>query len=182
MRKHLSIVVPAFLAIVLAATSKQPDVDWPAYGGGPEGIRYSTLSQINRGNAAKLHVAWSYDTADGKGDPQTQPIEVNGVLYGLTPTHKLIALDASDGKLLWQFDSGLQGRGANRSVVYWAEGSDRRIFTGVQSFIYAVDARTGKVIRDSVKTDASTCVKVLAAILRSSPSCLPVPASSTKTC
>jgi quinoprotein glucose dehydrogenase len=120
--------------------------DFPAYGGGPAGTRYSSLKQINRENVSQLHVAWSFDCDDGAGDPQTQPIVVDGVLYGLTPRHKVFAIDAASGKQLWRFDSGIVGRGANRSVVYWADGSDRRIFAGVQSFVYALDARTGKAI------------------------------------
>lgn len=120
--------------------------NWPAYGGGPEETRYSGLRQINRSNVARLRVAWSFDTADGPGDPQTQPIMVDGVLFGLTPKHKVVALDAGSGKLLWRFDSGIVGRGANRSVVYWSSGDDKRLFAAVHSFIYALDARTGKVI------------------------------------
>jgi quinoprotein glucose dehydrogenase len=122
------------------------DRDWPAYGGGPEDIRYSTLKQINRSNVSQLHTAWTYDTADGPGDPQTQPIVVNHVLFGLTPKHKVVALAAATGKLLWSFDSGIPGGGANRSLVYWSSGDDHRIFAAVQSFIYALDANTGKVI------------------------------------
>ena len=93
------------------------DRDWPAYGGGAEGIRYSTLKQIDRANVSRLRVAWSYDTADGALAVETQPIEVKGVLYGVTPNHHAIALDAATGKLLWHFDSGIAGRGPNRSVV-----------------------------------------------------------------
>ena len=131
-------------ALLLAQKTRERS--WPAYGGGPEGRRYSDLRQINRSNIAKLRVAWSYDTNDGTGDGQTQPIMVNGVLFGLTPKHKVVALDAASGKLLWRFDSGVEGRGANRSVVYWSSGKDRRIFAAVKSFIYAIDARTGKGI------------------------------------
>jgi quinoprotein glucose dehydrogenase len=71
---------------------------------------------------------------------------VGGVLFGLTPHHKVIALNAATGKLIWRFDSGIVGRGANRSVVYWSDASHQRIFAGVQSFVYALDARTGKTI------------------------------------
>ncbi len=132
--------------VLLPLFAQPPTRNWPAYGGGPEETRYSELSQINRSNVAKLQVAWSYDTADGAGDPQTQPIMIDGVLFGLTPKHKVVALDAASGKLLWRFDSGIVGRGANRSVVHWSTGDDSRIFAAVQSFIYALDARTGKVI------------------------------------
>jgi quinoprotein glucose dehydrogenase len=116
------------------------------YGGGPEGIRYSGIKQINRENVAQLQVAWTYDTADGPGDTQTQPIVVDGALYGVTAKHKIIALDAATGKLLWRFDSGLAGRGPNRGVTYWANGKDQRIFAAVQSYVYALDATTGKPI------------------------------------
>jgi len=120
--------------------------DWPTYGGTPADIRYSNLKQINRTNVSRLEVAWTYDAAEGRGDSQTQPIVVGGVLYGVTPRHKVVALHAATGELLWQFDSGVPGRGPNRGVVYWASGSDRRVFAAVQSYVYALDAATGKPI------------------------------------
>jgi quinoprotein glucose dehydrogenase len=135
----------AFAAISLLSAA---DRDWPAYGGGPLGVRYSDLKQINRTNVKQLSVAWTYDTADGAEDPQTQPILVGGILYGLTPRHKAIALDGATGKLLWTFDSGMTGRGPNRSVVYWTDGKAPRLFAAIRSYIYALDARTGKPIPD----------------------------------
>ena len=133
------------LFLIAACGLFAADRDWPAYGGGPAGIRYSQLKQINRANVARLHVAWTYDTNDGSGDPQTQPILVNGVLYGVTPTHKTVALDGATGKLLWTFDSGIRGRGPNRSVV-WCPTPSPRLFAAVQSFVYALDPATGKPI------------------------------------
>ncbi len=140
-----------FLAAVGLLSAAGPaaggsNADWPAYGGSSAGTRYSPLKQINRSNVARLAMAWSYDTADGAGASQTQPIVVDGVLYGLTPRHKVIALEAASGKLLWRFDPGKAGRGANRSVVYWSSGTDRRIFSALDSFVYALDATTGKPI------------------------------------
>src|SRR3984957_12791029 len=146
MRKPFLTLPEIALGFLTTHLLAQPPTNWPPYGGGPTQTRYSNLTQINKSNVQKLQIAWTYDTSDGPGDPQTQPIMVDGVLFGLTPRHKVIALDAATGKLLWQFDSGIVGRGANRSVVYWSSGDDRRIFAAVQSFIYALDARTGKVI------------------------------------
>src|ERR1035438_3396283 len=120
--------------------------DWPAYGGNPAGTRYSSLKQIDRSNVSRLAVAWTYDTADGPGASQTQPIVVEGVLYGLTPKHKAIALEGATGKELWRFDPGTAGRGPNRGVVYWSDGADRRIFSALDSFVYALNAATGKPI------------------------------------
>jgi quinoprotein glucose dehydrogenase len=140
----------AALALLRGADTSKQERGWPAYGGGPEGIRYSSLRQINRSNVSRLRVAWTYDTDDGSGDPQTQPIMVNGVVFGVTPRHRVVAIDASTGKLIWRFDSGMEGRGANRSVVHWTDGngpgSDQRIFAAVQSFVYALDARTGRAV------------------------------------
>jgi quinoprotein glucose dehydrogenase len=151
MRIWIIPVAMAAMSFLYAAGSKKTDSgaagpDWPAYGGTPEQIRYSSLKQINRSNVSRLQVVWTYDTADGPGASQTQPIVVNGVLFGVTPRHKVVALDAATGKLLWRFDSGIAGRGPNRGVVYWAAGRDRRVFAAVESFIYALNASTGKAI------------------------------------
>jgi quinoprotein glucose dehydrogenase len=130
--------------LVVAGTAICADRDWPAYGGGPEGIRYSPLKQINRSNIGRLKVAWTFDTHESPGDPQTQPILVHGVLYGVTPTHKVVALDGATGKLRWTFDSGIRGRGPNRGLTWWEQGGERALFVGVQNFLYALDPETGK--------------------------------------
>ncbi len=121
---------------------------WSAYGGTPDQIRYSTLSQINRSNVKQLAVAWTYDSGE-TGGLQTQPIVVDNVLYAYTPTHKTFAVRADTGELLWTFDSGLRGQGPNRAVMYWAGGppdTDARVFAAVDNFLYALDAKTGKPI------------------------------------
>ncbi len=118
---------------------------WPGYGGGPEQIRYSSLTQINRTNVTELAVAWTYDTGE-PGALQTQPVVVDGVLYGYTPTHKTFAVNAATGQLVWTFDPGIAGGGPNRGVMTWASGSEKRVFAAVGNFVYALDAATGKPI------------------------------------
>ena len=115
------------------------------YGGAPEGTHYSSLAQINRSNVGQLRPAWSFDTQE-TGGLQTSPLIVDGVLYGITPSQKIFALDAASGKLLWKFDSGIGGTQPDRGLAYWSSGRDSRILVGVMNFLYALDARTGKPI------------------------------------
>src|SRR6267143_3109633 len=119
--------------------------DWPAYGGAPENNHYSALAQINRNNVKHIAVAWSFDTQED-GVLQASPIIIGGVLYGLTPTQKVFALDAATGKPLWKFDSGIRGTQPDRGLAYWADGKDKRILVGVMNFVYALDAVTGRPI------------------------------------
>ena len=140
-------IVPLLLAalsVAPASQQRQPahPSEWPAYGGGPEQIRYSPLNQINKGNVARLAVAWTYDTGES-GGLQTQPLVIDGVLYGYTPTHKTFALRAGTGEHLWTFDSGIKGRGANRGLMYWSNANDARVYAAVDQYLYALDARTG---------------------------------------
>ncbi len=150
----LAAVASAIVAINVPANSEQSEakakaaektVDWPVYGGAPENNHYSSLAQINRTNVKQLAVAWSFDT-DEEGGLQSSPIIVNGVLYGITPTQKVFALDAATGKLKWKFDSGIKGTQPDRGLSYWTDGRSSRILVGVTNFLYALDAATGKPI------------------------------------
>ena len=119
--------------------------DWPVYGGAPENNHYSSLAQINRSNVKQLAVAWSFDTEE-EGGLQTSPIIVNGVLYGITPTQKVFALDAATGKLKWKFDSGIKGTQPDRGLSFWTDGKNGRVLVGILNFLYELDAATGKPV------------------------------------
>ena len=120
-------------------------VDWPVYNGGADGDHFSKLTQINRGNVAKLAEAWSFDTGE-KGGIQSNPLIVGRTLYAYTPTQKVVALDAATGKLKWKFDSGINGTQPARGVSYWTDGKEGRIFAGVMNFLYCLDPETGKPV------------------------------------
>ena len=126
-----------------AAQSSDGNTDWAVYGGAPENTHYSALAQINRSNVKNLAVAWSFDTGESGGF-ETSPLIVDGALYGITPSQKIFALDAADGKLLWNFDPGIKGTQPDRGLAYWSHGPERRILVGVMNFLYALDAQTGK--------------------------------------
>jgi len=124
--------------------------DWPEYLGGPDRSHYSTLDQINTSNVASLRLAWEFHTGDF-GQMQCNPIIVHGVLYGATGTSEIFALDAGTGRQIWRFTvpGALDPVLANdRGVTYWTDGRSERILCTVDSWLYALDARTGEVIRD----------------------------------
>ena len=145
-------LIGAFL-LTAALEAADPYREWTVYGGGPDSIRYSALDRINRGNVARLAVAWTYDTGDAfpESEMECNPIVVNGLLYATTPKLRLIALDAATGKLRWSFDPRQHqesfGKARNRGVTYWADGADRRIFLPASHWLYALDARTGALIK-----------------------------------
>ncbi len=119
--------------------------DWAVSGGSPENRHYSPLAQINRSNVKQLQLAWTYDTGE-KGGLQTSPLVVDGVLYGISPTQKIFAVDAATGKLLWNFDSGIKGMQPDRGLAYWSDGKEKEILVGVMNFLYALDAATGRPV------------------------------------
>lgn len=131
--------------MVVAGAQSTKQSGWPVYGGQPAQDHYSPLTQINRTNVKNLQVAWTYDTGE-KGGIQSSPIIVGSVLYSYTPSQKVIALDASTGKLLWKFDSGIAGTQPARGLAYWSDGTSARILAGVMNYLYALDAKTGKPI------------------------------------
>lgn len=127
-------------------TPQPAQQDWPVYGGQAADDHYSDLSQINRGTVKDLAVAWKYDSGE-TGGMEASPIIVGRVLYAYTPSQQVIALDGATGKLLWKFNSGINGQQPVRGVAYWTDGEDSRIFAGVMNFLYALDPATGAPIK-----------------------------------
>jgi quinoprotein glucose dehydrogenase len=129
--------------------------DWAYYGGTPLNNRYSSLHQINKKNVNNLQEAWRFETHE-TGDPQTNPLIIDGTLYGFTPSLNLVALNAVTGALRWKFDAGLSGTtlssgkiftGPARGLMYWAQGKEQRLFAGVMNFLYAINPATGLPIK-----------------------------------
>ncbi|MGH9616539.1 MAG: pyrroloquinoline quinone-dependent dehydrogenase [Acidobacteriaceae bacterium] len=119
--------------------------DWAVVNGSPGDSHYSSLTQIDRTNVAKLQEVWRYDTKE-QGGLEANPIVINGVLYAYTPRQEVIALDAATGKLIWKFSSGINGTESYRGLAYWTNGSDKRVLAGIMHFLYALNATTGKAI------------------------------------
>jgi quinoprotein glucose dehydrogenase len=150
--------------------SEGPLADWPSYGGNAGGTRFSPLTQINRGNVARLEVAWEYrtgDVSDGLADVpwtafQMTPIVVDGTMYASTPFNRVVALDPETGREKWRFDPRIDLRAPhpegliNRGVSLWADAKRsagepcrQRVFLGtIDARLFAIDAATGRPCED----------------------------------
>lgn len=129
--------------------------DWGVYRGDKKGTQYSALDQINTENVHLLEKAWEYQY---EGEPQSpgiysNPIIIDGLLYFNTPHMKTVALNAVTGEEVWVFDpaeynDGKVIRSRSRGLVYWEDenGNNQRIFNSVRDRVYALDAKTGKLI------------------------------------
>ena len=126
--------------------SDRQQYDWPEYLGGSDRNHYSGLSQINTSNVATLEPAWEFHTGDS-GQVQCNPIIVGNRLFAVTAYNHLFALDASTGKELWRFAPESKGASnVNRGVAYWERREDKRILFAYQTWLYAVNAITGKPV------------------------------------
>lgn len=79
---------------------------------------------------------------------------IDGLLYFTTPQINVVALNAASGEEAWVFEtakhrSGGEFRGRNRGVVYWDEGNNAngRVFNFVKDRVFAIDAKTGRLIK-----------------------------------
>ncbi|MCG9972763.1 PQQ-binding-like beta-propeller repeat protein [Christiangramia crocea] len=136
---------------------------WETYAGTVSGMRYSSATEINRENVADLQEVWRYSTGDRDKDNrsqiQTNPVIVEGILYGISPRLKLFALDAATGKQKWIFDPAVLDTvnkedpmaffKVSRGLVYKKEenGPDI-IFHAVGKKIYAINAENGEHLPD----------------------------------
>ncbi|MFL5523994.1 MAG: PQQ-binding-like beta-propeller repeat protein [Gemmatimonadaceae bacterium] len=147
-----SLLIAAIACATKTAPTSIATTDWKTTGGDAGNSRYSALDQINRGNVASLRVAWTYHTGDspaGNSQIQATPVVIDGVLYTTTPALAVVALRADSGRMIWRFDpfrNREREAHANRGVVYWSSGTERRIFFSAARRLYSLDATTGKPV------------------------------------
>lgn len=132
---------------------------WPTYSGDYTGRRYSALTQVNRETVRNLTLAWvtrlngaangAQTILGGVGEGEYTTVNVKGsiiywsdTLYVTSPDH-VWALDARDGRLLWQYFWRTRGGThiGNRGAAMW---NDYLFFETVDNYLVSLDARTGE--------------------------------------
>jgi quinoprotein glucose dehydrogenase len=160
----MRIVLSLALVALASTASAQAGNEWPAWGGDMAATKYSTLTDINRGNVAQLTKAWEWATGETPnatprtrpGNFQATPLMIGDTLYLSTSYNRVVALDAGAGQELWSYDpkayvAGQPPNGTgfvHRGVATWSDGKQRRIFMNSRWRLIALDAATGKPIRD----------------------------------
>lgn len=152
------------LLLLLAACSSQSEVarprdldnahDWGVYRGDQKANQFSSLDQINRENVAQLEPAWTVNTGDASPGSamQSNPIMIEGRLLLVSPAGRLLCLDGATGEEIWNYDprTAAQKEGnyaiISRGATYWSDGSERRVFYSVESYVYGVDFETGQLV------------------------------------
>jgi quinoprotein glucose dehydrogenase len=169
MAKHWLLTALVVLCWAHAGAQSSPDAGWPNYGNDAGGTRYSPARQIDRTNVARLQLAWTYRTGamDQKTDLirkaafEATPILVETTLFLSTPYNRVIALNAQDGRKLWEYDPQVNlaksySEVASRGVSAWHDPGAKpgqpcrlRIFEGtLDGRLIALDGDTGKPCLD----------------------------------
>ena len=133
------------------AALAKPDArnqDWLSYGRDYYEQRFSPLDQINDANAAKLGLAWSFETATDRGLEAT-PLVIDGVMYTTGSWSVTYAIDAKTGQQLWKYDPEVHRKYdalaccdvVNRGAAFYKG----RVYVGVlDGRLVAIDAKSGK--------------------------------------
>ena len=135
------------------------NADWTIPLGSYSAIRHSSLKQIDKTNAAKMKMAWSMSTGTLRGQ-EGQPLVVGNMMYFESSYPNYVyAVNLDDvGKIVWKF-SPEQDKFApsvaccdvvNRGVAY-ADG--KILSSALDTKLYALDAKTGKVLWTAINGD-----------------------------
>ena len=149
-----------------ASAQQGASTEWRAYGGQPEGTKYSPLDQIDAGNVNDLRIAWrwrsvDYDLVDDNPDLRFNhtllgtPLKVGDQLLMSTNLGQAAGIDPATGETLWSYralddGAGRPRGGSTRGVGYWHDPGldDERIFLVSGERLVAIDAKTGNPIRE----------------------------------
>ncbi|MBZ5633417.1 MAG: PQQ-binding-like beta-propeller repeat protein [Acidobacteriia bacterium] len=171
------IVTPSALAqvqnykpVTAAELANPSPNDWLSFSRTYDDQRFSPLNQITRQNVNQLRMAWSRGTP--AGTVESTPLVRGGTMYIMTATGGVMALNATNGDLLWEYTrpqppapaapaAGAAGGGRGAVRAGGGRGAPARVYnsrsktfsifddlifyTAPDSNVVGLDARTGEL-------------------------------------
>ena len=121
------------------------NVDWPVYGGSSGEQHYSPLEAINRETVARLAPVQAIALDVPRAN--SEPLEVDGVLYVAAGWSVVQAFDVESGERLWRFQPELEPTGLKMRFAWGVRGlayDNGRLFVGAQDGrLFALNAGSG---------------------------------------
>ena len=126
--------------------------------------RFSSIENINISNANKMELAWIYepkDNLDYVANVQANPIYFDGLIYTPNSQNQIVAINPKNGIEKWTFNVE-DGIAAKRGMVIFNPKDSKTLptqvaqkqynpilyFTNNRKKLYALDAYTGKLIKN----------------------------------
>ena len=128
-----------------AAMQNPADGDWLQWSRTNDGQNFSPLKQIDRKNVGTLTQAWRIPIQGGNGMPV--PIVHDGVMFLNTHPDTVLALDATNGQLLWKFVYDLGSRVASQKMGLALAG-ELLLMPTSDLHVVALNVHTGQKIWD----------------------------------
>ncbi|MGC4029261.1 MAG: PQQ-binding-like beta-propeller repeat protein [Steroidobacteraceae bacterium] len=134
---------PAAVTVERLLAAPGDGAQWITHGGAYSEQRFSHLRQIDVRNVGQLRLAWQADYGSSVGQ-QGVPLYIDGVIYVPVDGSRLLALDARDGRQLWQYDAGPAGSAVSDPAARGLAAYRGRIIMSTAARLIAIDARTGR--------------------------------------
>jgi len=162
--------VQGFKPVTAAELANPSPNDWLSFSRTYDDQRFSPLNQINRQNVSQLRMAWTRGTP--AGTVESTPLVRGGTMYIMTSTGGVMALNATNGDLLWEYTrpqppapaapaGGAAGGGRGAAPAAGGRGAAPRVYnsrsktfsifddlifyTAPDSQVVGLDARTGEL-------------------------------------
>jgi quinoprotein glucose dehydrogenase len=138
----------SLVALVSCSPDKQYTSAWPTFGHDVSNNKFSALTSLDTSNVMQLKEVWRHEDTTEGGGVYFNPVMKDNRVIGLMPSNKLVALDASSGKLLWEFQPD------SSEIPNWSKGTTYhpgnpdRIFLISGGTLYSINAENGTVMKD----------------------------------
>ncbi len=143
----MSAILKSYSPVTAERLLTPTDADWLMVRRSYDGWGYSPLDQITPANVSRLEPAWVFATGVSSGH-EAAPLVNNGVMFVSTPSHRVVAIDAKTGVILWRYIKDVAANivaphPTSRGVALYG---NKVFFAANDAVLVALDARSGEQV------------------------------------